>query len=138
MAEVRLEIDVSAVAFDGGAIAFFGVLEFALLEVDVAEFRVVMGFIEVMDLGLEFFDAMAIVGAGEFEAGGGAGLGTINEEEIKDWADAGEENHEGGPDVFLAANGVDNHPDGKECDQQDPWVPQKVGVQEVEEAGHSG
>jgi len=138
LAEVRLEIDVSAVAFDGGAIAFFGVLEFALLEVDVAEFRVVMGFIEVMDLGLEFFDAMAIVGAGEFEAGGGTGLGSKNEEEIKDWADAGEENHEGGPDVFLAANGVDNHPDGKECDQQDPWVPQKVGVQEVEEAGHSG
>jgi hypothetical protein len=136
LAQVGLEIDVDAVAFDGGAVAFLGVLKFALLEIDVAEFGMVVGFIEVMDLGLEFFDAMALVGAGKFEAGGGAGLGAIDEEEIEDGADAGKENHEGRPDVFLAADRIDDHPNGKERDQQDPWVPQQVGIEQVEEAGH--
>jgi hypothetical protein len=131
LAEVGLKIDVGAVALDGGAIAGFCFLELALLEIYVAEFGVMMGFIQMMNLALEFLDAIAIISAGEFEAGGGAGLNAVNEEEIEDRTDAGKDEHKSGPDVFLAADGVHNHPDGKENDQQNPWVPQKVLVQEV-------
>ena len=131
LAEMRREIDVDPVALDRGAVTGFGFLELALLEIDVAEFGMVVSFIEMMDLALKFFNAFAVVGAGEFEAGGGAGLGAVNEEEIEDRAEAGKNEHEGGPDVFLAADGIDDHPDGEEDDQQNPWVPPKVLVQEV-------
>jgi hypothetical protein len=63
LAEVGAGVNVLRVTFEGGAVAGFGRKEFALLEIDVAELGMMMGFVEVVDLGLEFLDASAVVSA---------------------------------------------------------------------------
>lgn len=71
LTEVGAGVDVGGLAFEGGAIGFFGFVEFSFAKVDVAELEVVVGFVEVIDLCFKFFDALTGAGAGEFETGGG-------------------------------------------------------------------
>ena len=63
LAEMGASVDVLGVAFECSAIAGFRFLEFALLKVDVAELGVMVGFVEMMDLGLQFFDPSAVLRA---------------------------------------------------------------------------
>ncbi len=67
LAEMGAGINVLRVAFKGSAIAGFGFVELASLEINVAQLKVMVSFVKVMDLGLEFFDSAAIVGAREFK-----------------------------------------------------------------------
>ena len=136
LAEMSLEIRIGGVAFDGGAITLFRFGELALLKIDVAEFSVMMGLVEMMDLGLEFLDAVAAVGAGEFEAAGGGRLGTVNQEKIEDGSEAREKEHEESPDIFLPADGIDKHPERESGDEKEPWVLQGLDAKKVQNAGH--
>src|SRR5204863_8951916 len=111
LAKVGLEIGVGAVAFHGGAVGFFGQIEFALLEIDVTEFGMMMGFVEMVNMGLEFFDAAPFVSTRQFEAAGGARLRAVNEEEVENGVDDREEKDEDSPKPFLAADLVNEHPD---------------------------
>jgi len=45
-----------------------GFFEFALLKINVAELRVVVRLVEVMNLRLQFLDAAATVRAGQFKS----------------------------------------------------------------------
>lgn len=137
LAEVGTGIDVLGIAFEGGAIAGLGLLEFVLAEIDVAELIMVDGVIEVVDFGLEFLDALAFGGAGEFEALGDAGV-AVNDEKVKDGTEDGKDENVSGPDIFAIADGVDEHPDLKQCDQPknretDPALEEQ---QTCEQRGH--
>src|SRR5687767_4398453 len=68
LAKVSASVDILRVAFERGPIARIRVVEFALLEINVSKLRVVVGFIEVMDLRLEFPDSLAAVGSGQLKA----------------------------------------------------------------------
>ena len=71
---MRPRVDVVGIALQRGAVAGFGQVEFALLEINVAELKVVVGVVEVVDFSLEFVDAPAVVSAGNSGAGS-AGVG---------------------------------------------------------------
>jgi hypothetical protein len=78
LAEMGAGVEVLGIAFEGGAVAGLGLGEPALLKIDVGELGMVVGFVQMIDLGLEFFDAFAVVGAGEFEPAGGGGGGAVD------------------------------------------------------------
>src|SRR5262249_44921483 len=84
---------------------------FALLKIDIAELRVMMGLVEMVNLGLKILDAAAIHGAGQFEAACRRRRTAVDVEEIPKRADAGENQHEHHPKPFPAADGIDDHPD---------------------------
>jgi hypothetical protein len=83
LAEVGSGFEVLGVALKGGAVSGFGFREFAPLEVDIAQLQVKMGFVEMMDLGLELADATAVDSAGQFKAAGGGGGLQIDQEEVE-------------------------------------------------------
>ena len=49
---MRANIDVFGVALDRGAVTLLGLLQFAALKIDIAELKVVVRLVEVMDLRL--------------------------------------------------------------------------------------
>ena len=57
LAEMRAGVDVLRVAFQRGAVTGFGLGQFALLKINVAELRMMVRLVEMMDLRLEFLDA---------------------------------------------------------------------------------
>lgn len=71
LAKMGASIDVLRIAFERGAVTGLGLVEFALLEINVAQLEVVMWFVEVMNLRLEFFYAATLLGAGQFKAARG-------------------------------------------------------------------
>jgi hypothetical protein len=70
LAEVCPGINVLGIPFHGSAVAGFGFVEFTLLEEDIAKLGMVMSFVEVMNLRLQFLDLASIAGAGKFESPG--------------------------------------------------------------------
>ena len=82
LAEVRTGVDVLRFAFERGAVTGFGLVEFALLEVDVAKLRMMMRLVEMMDLRLEFLDAATVMRAGQFKAARGRRRAAKDVEEI--------------------------------------------------------
>src|SRR5262245_7985977 len=68
LCKVGSGIDVLRVPFERRAITGLSLFQFALLEIDVAELRVVMRLVEMVNLSLELLDAAAIESAGQFEA----------------------------------------------------------------------
>ena len=67
LAEMCPCVDVLRVTFERCAIARLGFVQLSLLKIDIAQLRVVMRFIQMMDLRLEFFDPAPIVGAGKLK-----------------------------------------------------------------------
>lgn len=141
LAEVGAGVDVVWVAFHGGTITGFGFVEFAALKIDVAELGVVVGFIEVMDLRLELFNAAAVNGAGQFKAAGGQGAAAIDHEVIKCGAYGGADEDEHGPDPIAAADGIDEHPDLEDGggEPEDGGDAPEVAHEQIQDGGgHSG
>jgi Na+/H+-translocating membrane pyrophosphatase len=68
LAKVSASVNVLRIAFERGAVTGLGLVELALLEINVAQLEVVMRFVEVMNLRLEFLYAAALLGAGQFKA----------------------------------------------------------------------
>src|SRR2546423_10739132 len=89
LAKMRARVDVLGVAFQRGPVACFSLLEFALLKVDIAQLRMMMRFIQMMDLGLQFFDPFAIVRPGKFETAHGRWRAAVNVKDIPECSDAG-------------------------------------------------
>ncbi len=84
LAEMRARVDVLRVAFHGCAVTFLCLLQFALLEINIPELRVVMRLVEMMDLRLKLLDAPAVHSAGQFEAAGCGWCVPVNEQVIKE------------------------------------------------------
>jgi hypothetical protein len=95
------------------------------LEVNVAQLEVMVRFVEMMNLGLEFFDASAFLGAGEFEAASGGSRGAINKNEITNCRETGTDNDKESPEPFTLANGMNEHPGLKYKDNNQPWVAER-------------
>jgi hypothetical protein len=64
-----------------------------------------------MNQSLQFLDAMAAAGAGEFETLSGRRRRAIYRKIIPEGHEAGKNPHDNGPEPFLAPDGVDEHPD---------------------------
>ena len=120
LTQVRPNVDVLGVALDRGAVTLLGLLQFAALKIDIAELKVVMRFVEVMDLRLQFLDAAAVVGAWQFKAASRGGTVAIVVNEIPDRAEPGDENQDG-PKIFAAADGIDSHPNDERTEDQSRW-----------------
>ena len=118
LAEVGAGVDVLRVAFHGGAIALLGFVEFALLEINIAELGVMMRLVQMMNFGLEILDATAVHRAGQFEAARGGRRVAINENVVAHRGNEPAEEDESGPNPFASADGVDEHPQLKDANQQ--------------------
>src|SRR5258706_2829391 len=141
LAEMGTGVDVVRLAFERGAIAGFGLVEFAASEIDIAELKVVMGFIEMIDLRLELFDTLALVGAGQFETARGGGSRAINPEVIKNGGYSPADKNEDRPNPFAAAKGINEHPKLKQGNQQEPGrMVQRIEVEKIRDQGgeHGG
>ena len=119
LTQVRSRVDVLGVARHGGAVAFLGFLEFALLKIDIAELRIMMRFVEVMYLRFELLDAPAVDRAGQFEATSGRWRGAIDITEIPKRGETPADEDEECPDPFALAHGIDEHPNLKDCSRQE-------------------
>ena len=80
---MRPRINVVRVAVERGAVGFVGLVQFALLKINVAQLKPVVRFVQVMDLRLEFLDAFAVLRAGQFKTACRRGLVAINKKIIK-------------------------------------------------------
>ena len=65
LAEMRAGVAVGGVAVQRGTVVFLGEIEFAALEINIAEREVMMRLVEMVDLRLEFLDAPPRVRAGK-------------------------------------------------------------------------
>ena len=120
-------IDVLRVSLHRGTVARLRLVELALLKVDVAQLRVVMWFVEMMNLRLQFLDALSMAGTGEFKPAGRGRLAAENMEEIPQRREAWDQDKKGDPHPLLPTDRVDQHPelkqtkqDGARCSQQFP------------------
>ncbi len=68
LAKMRAGVYVLRVPGQSGAVTFLGFGQLALLKINVAKLVIKMRFVQVMDLGLQFLDAAAVKGAGQFES----------------------------------------------------------------------
>src|SRR5690349_10971581 len=101
-------INVTWIPLHRGAVAFFGLLQLALLEIDVAKLGVMMGLVEVMNLSLKLFDATAIEGARQLESA--RGRIAINIEIIECRTQTRADKNEESPDPFATPDGINQHP----------------------------
>lgn len=122
LAQMRAGIDVRGVAFERCAIAGFSFVEFAFLKINIAQREVMMWFVEMMDLRLQFLDTTSIVHAGKFETGGHRRRGAIDGKEIIHRAKQRKDEDPNCPTVFLAANSFDQHPDLKRQRNRKPGL----------------
>ena len=67
-----------------------------------------MRFVEVMNLGLKFFDAPPFLGAGKLEAAHSGSRATIIIKVVPDGAESAK--NEDNPKPFALADGIDKHP----------------------------
>src|SRR5262245_9231909 len=106
------------VALHGRAVTGFGQLELALLKINIAELRIMMGLIEMMNLCLESFDQTAVMGAGQFKAARGGRRAAIHDEEIKGGGQCGAKEDDDCPDPFAFEDGVHEHPEPENAKDQ--------------------
>src|SRR5438445_7843506 len=82
LADMRAEIYVHRIAFERRTVAGLGFVQFALLEINIAELKIMVGFIEMMDLPLEFPDAFSVMRARQFKPAGGGRRLAVNQEKV--------------------------------------------------------
>src|SRR5262245_44187870 len=107
---MRPGVDVVRVAFERGTIARLGFGEFALLKIDVAQLRVVLRVVEMVNLGLQFLDTLSVERAGEFESTRSRWRTAIDVEEIPESGEAGEYEDKDNPAPLAAPHSIDQHP----------------------------
>src|SRR5579864_8315319 len=81
--KMSARINVLGITLERRAIAGFGFIQLALLEVNVTHLRMMMSFVQVMDLSLEFLDSAAVMGAGQFKPPRRRGRGPVDHKVIK-------------------------------------------------------
>ena len=122
---MRAGVEVLRLALEGAQVGLLGQLELAALELDVRQLEVVVSLVEQVDLLLKLRDALALVLAGQLEAGGGVRRrAAIDHEEVEDVVHHREQEDEGHPDPFLTADGVDEHPAVKGQQRPHQWLVQ--------------
>jgi hypothetical protein len=123
LAEAGLEIGILRVTFDCGAVGSLGLGKFSLLEVNPGELGVVVRFVEVVDGGLQFFDPLAVEGAREFKTAGEPGAGAlVNQKEIENGVEQGENDEHDDPEPLLPTPGVHKHPNLESGGNEHPRV----------------
>jgi len=123
LAKVRPRIDVRRVPLQRRPVAGLSLFQSALVEVDVSKLGVVVRLVQVMDLGLQLFDAPPVGGAGQLEAARGRGRRAIDRKVIKQGGETHPDQDEQRPEPFPAAQRIDEHPEHKERYQQEPGIP---------------
>src|SRR5947207_15282585 len=111
-------IAILAVTFQRGAVVRLSEIELPLLEIDIAQREMMVRFVEMVNLRLQFLDTTAGVGAGKFEATRGRVRAAIDIEKIPERAEPGKREDEDQPEPFLPANRIDDHPHLKDREQQ--------------------
>ena len=114
LAQMGAGIDVVGIPLQRCAVTRLRLVQFALLKINIAELRMMMRFVQVMDLRLKFLDAATVVGARQFKSACGRRHGAIDEKEIENGVDEGKEENEQYPHPFFPANGIDQHPELKQ------------------------
>ena len=100
--------------------------EFAFAVINIAELEVMIGVIDVMDFGFEFFDPGAAAGAGQFKAAHRGGGTLIDLKIIPERRDAPADEDEERPDPFAIAQGVKAHPDLEREDRQQQGAAKQI------------
>jgi len=132
LSEMRARVEVVRLAFERGAITFFGLGQFAALKINIAELEMMIGVVEMMDLRLKFLDALAALRAGQFKPARGRRRGAIDEKEIKHRRQSKADENKNGPKPFLPPERVNEHPKlERKCDQPPRIVDQIIKVQHV-------
>ena len=127
LAKMGARVHVPRITFQRCAVAGPGFIQFALLKINVAELRVVVCLVEVIDLGLQFLDAAAAVRAGQFKSARGRWRGPINEEIIQHGGQSPAQDNKQRPNPFALADGVNQHPDLENGHRQ----PKRTGQKKV-------
>ena len=107
LAQVGAGINVIRFTFQGGTITFFGLGIFATLKINIAQAVMVVGIIEMMDLGFELPDARPALGTGQLKAGG---LGRVTIQKINERRKAPADKNKDRPEPVPLAHGVNEHP----------------------------
>ena len=94
---MRAGVDVLRIPFQRRAVTHLRLVQFALLKINVAELRMMMRFVQVMDLRLEFFDAATVVSAGQFKSARGRRHGAIDQKEIQNGVNVRKQENEHNP-----------------------------------------
>jgi len=126
LTQVRTRIYVLRITLEGGAITFLSLVEFALLKINVTQLRIMMRLVEVMDLGLQFPDATAVMRAGQLKTAGGRRGSAIDEKEIEQRCNSPADENENRPKPFLPPDCINKHPDLKRENQQHPDVVDQI------------
>src|SRR5437870_5754927 len=83
-------------------------------------------FIQMMDLRLQFLDSAAVVRARQFEAPRGRGRSAINPEKIQYRGQTPAKKNERRPDPLALTDGMDEHPKLERGNQQGPGILQQI------------
>src|SRR5215471_10631299 len=97
---MRARVDVAPVAFHRRPITALGLVQLALVEINIPQLIVVVGFVEMMDLSLEFLDSAPVMRAWQLEPARRRGRSPINIEVIPDRPKAPNHQDEQGPNPF--------------------------------------
>src|SRR5262249_23684628 len=111
-------VDVLRVALERRAITGVGLVEFALLKINVAELGMMVRLVQMMNLRGQFFDPPPVMGAGQFESARARSGAAIDGEKIPETAKAGRDQDEERPHPFPISNGINEHP-GLESNQRE-------------------
>src|SRR5439155_26118256 len=95
-------------------------------KINVAELEVMVGLVEVINLGLQLLDAPPIERAGQLEAARGRGRGAIGVKVIPEGAQTWKEQDKQGPEPLPLANRMHQHPDREASDHQGHWRTEEV------------
>jgi hypothetical protein len=97
-----------------------------VLKINVAELRIMMRLVQMMDLRLKFLDAFTVVRARQFKSARGRRRGAIDQEKIENRRNSPADEDENRPNPFAIADGVNEHPDLERGDGQPKRIGQKI------------
>jgi len=124
LAEVCARINILPVALHGSAITGLRLIEFAALEINVAEFRVMTRVVEVMNLRFEFLDAATALRTGQFKPARRRVPEHV--EEIPGSGEAGHHDHVENPHPLTTTSSVYYHPEIEQADDAEAAKAQPV------------
>src|SRR5439155_1561966 len=102
--------NVERVAFEGRAITTLSHLQFAVLKIDVPQLRMMMGFIEMMNLRLKLLNAPTVMRARQFKSARGGRRSSIDGEVVEQRRKTKSDKNEQSPNPFPPPNRVNEHP----------------------------
>src|SRR5207249_12279824 len=122
LTEMCAGIDVLRIAFQRGAIAAFGLCQFALLKVNIAQLKMMVGLIEMVNFGFQLFDSAPVVSSGQLEAPSRRRRRPINCKVVEQGGESEAHEDEKRPNPFASPDGVNEHPQAEQRDQREPGI----------------